>query len=98
MKIFNYRITRIGTEQSIKDELYDAKEHNAITGLIGAKLELTLHSLLLKQIEVIPPEGDEKESETQREARLTEEAIERDKRSIKNWETQLRAINYERNT
>lgn len=97
MKIFNYEITKIKPEPSIKKVILDKAEVNAESGVIQAKLELRQHTLLLEQIEVIPSEEEGKESESEREYRLTKEAVERDKRSINNWETQLRAINYERN-
>lgn len=96
MRIFNYEIRKV--PKDIKEAFLDKKEQNAKLGLIEAKLELTHHTFLLEQLEQkLAPNEEEKES-LEREIRLTKEAIERDRKSINNWETQLRAINHERNT
>ena len=101
MKAFNYEIRRIEEDSEVKRAILNKAEINAKTGLVQARLELTHHTLLLNQLtenKVEELEKEEKESDTDREIRLTREAIERDKRSINNWETQLKAIHHERNT
>ena len=87
MRLFNYEIRKV---PDLKASILETAEENAKAGLIKARLELRHHTFLLEQLPLL--ETDEAE----RERRLTKEAIERDKKSINNWETQLKAINYER--
>lgn len=89
MRIFNIEIRKVPDQ---KASILDQAEENARAGLIKAKLELRHHTLLLEQMST-----REKSEEADRERRLLKEAIERDEKSITNWETQLKAINYERN-
>lgn len=96
MRIFNYEIHKVNHESSIKDAILNKAEQNATAGLVQANLELRLHNLLLEQLNIKLPVNEEKKVELEREIRLTKEAIERDEKSINNWQTQLRAINYER--
>lgn len=91
MKIFNYQIRRVTPDSELKNAILDKAETNAKQGVIQAKLELRHHTLLAKQLA-----KKEQTEDVERELRLTKEAIERDKKSINNWETQLRAIRYER--
>lgn len=98
MRIFNYEIRKINPESELKEAILNKAEANAKSGVIQANLEYRLHSLLLEQLELKLPPSEEKKEELEREIRLTKEAIERDLKSINNWETQLTAINYERNT
>lgn len=97
MRLFNYEVRKV---PDFKEAILEKAETNAKSGLIQAQLELRHHELLLEQCGLrMSPELEPKaHDELEREIRLTEEAIERDKKSINNWETQLRAINYERNT
>lgn len=92
MKLFNYEIKKI-EPFDMKKAMLDKAQLNAETGVIQSKLELAHHSLLLEQLKAQEPIED-----TEREIKLTEEAIERDKKTINNWETQLKAIQHERNT
>ncbi len=82
----------------LRESIYAKAETNAESGLIQAKLELRHHTLLLEQLkEKVPPNEEEKET-LEREIKLTKEAIERDKKTINNWETQLTAIAHERSS
>lgn len=94
MKIFNYELRKI---PDLKNGILDKAEANAKTGLIQANLELTLHTLLLERLEIKLAPNQEEQEKLERSIKLTKEAIERDKDSINNWETQLTAIKYERN-
>ena len=88
MRLFNYEIHRIVPDEEIKRGILDKAEQNAKTGLITARLELRHHSFLLEQAT--------EQNRTEAEIKGLTEAIERDKKSINNWETQLRAIHHER--
>lgn len=89
MKIFTYEIRAVqDNEAEIKRQVLDGAENNALRGLVQAKLELTHHKLLLEQAPEL--------NRTEQEIKGYEEAIERDKKSINNWENQLRAIKHER--
>ena len=98
MKIFNYTIQKVTQDSEIKNAILTKAEQNAKAGVIQAKLELTLHTLLLNQLKETSYEKTDTETEhpTERDIRLTQEAIERDTKSINNWETQLKAIQHER--
>lgn len=88
MKIFNYEIRKIlPTDQQRKLDILEQVENNAKAGLIHANLELTHHTLLLEQAPSL--------NRTEQEIKGYTDAIERDKKTINNFETQLRAINYE---
>lgn len=90
MKIFNYEITKIlPPDQELKRDLLLKAEQNAKRGLVQAKLELRHHTLLLDQAEA--------NKRTEAEIKGYKDAIERDEKSINNWQTQLTAINYEQN-
>lgn len=93
MRAFNYECTihKVVSDEEMKSAILDKAESNAKAGLIQAKLELRHHELLLEQSGL-----KDRTEDVEREIRLTTEAIERDKKSINNWETQLRAIAYER--
>lgn len=99
MRAFNYEFTihRVASDGEIKSAILDKAETNAKAGLVQAQLELRHHELLLEQLRVKLAPTEEEQKELERDIRLTEEAIGRDKKSINNWETQLRAITYERN-
>lgn len=90
MRILNYEITKLNTDEGIKRAILNKAEQNAKAGLVSAKLELRHHTLLL--------ESATENNRTEAEITGYTDAIERDKKSINNWENQLRAINYERNT
>lgn len=92
MKILNYEIRKVTPDSEIKNAILDKAEQNAKAGVISASLELRHHDFLLDQF----ADADLDSEEVQREIRLTKEAIERDEKTINNWKTQLRAINYER--
>lgn len=100
MRAFNYEFTihKATPYGELKDAILSKAETNAKAGLVQAKLELRHHELLLEQCGLrMSPELDPKvHEELDREIRLTTEAVERDKKTINNWETQLRAIEYER--
>jgi hypothetical protein len=98
MRAFNYELTihKIVTDEEQKCAILDRAEANAKAGVIQARLELRHHELLLEQCKVRLAPTEEEQKELERETRLTEEAVERDKKSINNWETQLNAIEYER--
>jgi uncharacterized protein YhaN len=99
MKIFNIEIRLVPPgKEEIKQSFLDRTERNAQLGLVEAQLELRHHSLLLGELEAkgYTKEDSDKEHPIEREMRLLEEAIERDHKSINNWQNQLRAINYER--
>lgn len=90
MKIFNIEIRKVLPQaEEIKHKLLEAAKENALRGLAQANLELTHHSLLLEQA---PELG-----RTEAEIKGYTEAIERDKKTINNWETQIRAIQHEQN-
>jgi hypothetical protein len=90
MKIFNIEIRRYPTPPEELKELHLNKlEYNAITGLVQAKLDLKIHTLLLEQSKEV--------KRTKEEIKGYTDAIERDKKTINNFETQLIAIQYERN-
>jgi hypothetical protein len=99
MRAFNYEFTihKLTPEGEMKHVILNKAEANAKAGLIQARLELRHHELLLEQCELRLPATEEEKTELERETRLTAEAVERDKKTINNWETQLRAIKYERN-
>lgn len=90
MKIFNIEIRKYPKPADELKELHLNKlEYNAITGLTQAKLDLRIHTLLLEQSETV--------KRTKAEIKGYTDAIERDHKTINNFETQLKAINYERN-
>lgn len=104
MKLFNYKISVTKIEHDafskyseIKKAILDSAEENARSGLVKARLELCHHTLLLEQLEIKLPATEEEKKELEREIQLTKDAIKRDEKSITNWETQIKAINYERN-
>ena len=90
MKIFNYEviIQKVNTDEELKRVILDKAEQNAKSGLVQAQLELRTHTLML--------EGAEANNRTEAEIKGYTDAIERDEKSINNWETQLTAIKYER--
>lgn len=91
MKLFNYEIRKVlPTDQELKYGILEQAEQNAKRGLIQAELELTHHQMLLEQA----PELNRTEAEIEG----YKSAIDRDQKSINNWQTQLRAIHHERNT
>ena len=98
MRAFNYEFTihKVTPDGEMKDAILSKAETNAKAGLVQAKLELRHHELLLEQCGLRLPATEEAKTELEREIRLTTEAVERDKKTINNWETQLRAIEYER--
>lgn len=90
MKIFNIEFRKVlPTDQEIKRDILEKVEQNAKAGLVHANLELRHHQLLLEQASEM--------NRTEAEIKGYTDAIERDKKTINNFETQLRAINYERN-
>lgn len=96
MRIFNYEFKIIKATIDIKSAILDKAEANATAGTVQARLELRHHEFLLEQLEnKLPPSAEEKET-LEREIKLIKEAIDRDKKSINNWETQIKAIEYER--
>jgi hypothetical protein len=91
MKIFNIEIRKVLPElEEIRFKHLEAVEKNAIRGLVQAKLELRHHELLLKQAPDL--------NRTEAEIKGYEDAVERDKKTINNFQTQLKAIAYERQT
>ena len=98
MKIFNIEIRKaLPKHEEIKRAFLERTEQNARLGLVEAQLELRHHSLLLGELEAKGfTKEDDKEHPVEREIRLLEEAIERDHKSINNWQNQLTAIQYER--
>lgn len=91
MKIFNIEIRKVLPQaEEIKHKLLESAKENALRGLAQANLELTHHSLLLEQA----PELGRAEAEIKGYT----DAIERDKKTINNWETQIKAIQYEQNS
>jgi hypothetical protein len=89
MKIFNFEIKRVeDKEQVIKHLHLDKLEANALMGLTQARVDLSLHKLLLQQ--------SEKVKRTKAEIKGYTDAIERDEKTINNFETQLIAIQHER--
>jgi hypothetical protein len=95
MRAFGYEIRRV--EEDLKSVILNKFEANAKAGLIQARVELKHHELLLEQCKALLVPNDEEQTELKKEIRLNEEAVERDKKSINNWETQIKAIKYERN-
>lgn len=96
MKLFNYELKKI-EPFNMKKSMLDKAQLNAETGVIQSKLELRHHTLLLEQLKIKLPKNEQEAITLEAELKLTEEAIERDKKSINNWETQLKAIQHERN-
>ena len=91
MKIFNYEIRRVLPEdQEIKRDILDKVEQNAKAGLVHARLELRHHSFLLDEAP--------QRNRTEAEIKGYKDAIERDEKTIDNFNNQLRAIEYERKT
>jgi len=89
MRIFNYEIRKVLPEDAeIKHGILEQAEQNAKAGLVHAQLELRHHTILLEEA---PSLG-----RTEAEIKGYQDAVERDKKSINNWETQIKAINYER--
>lgn len=90
MRFLNYEIRRVLPDaEEIKRTRLERTEQNALEGLVVGKLDLRIHTLLLEQA---PELG-----RTEFEIKGYTEAIERDKMTINNFETQLKAIEYERN-
>jgi hypothetical protein len=90
MKIFNIEIRKVlPADQEMKRGYLEKAEQNAKLGLIQANLELTHHELLLEQAPKL--------NRTEAEIKGYEDAIERDHKTINNFQTQLKAISYERN-
>ena len=89
MRVFNIEIRKVlPDDEEIKHTILENVEQNAKEGLIHAQLELRHHSILLEEA---PELG-----RTEFEIKGYEDAIERDKKAINNFNTQLKAINYER--
>ena len=86
MQILGYELRKVTGD--MRTEILDGAERNARGGLITAQLELRHHQLLLEEAPAL--------GRTDAEIKGYEDAVERDKKSINNWETQLRAIQYER--
>jgi hypothetical protein len=90
MKIFNYELRKVLPQDAqIKRDILEKAEQNAKAGLIHAQIELRHHQILLEEAPKL--------NRTEAEIKGYQDAVERDKKSINNWATQLRAINYERN-
>lgn len=88
MKFLQYEIRKVlPKEDEIKKKFLEHAYDNATKGLIQAQLELTHHTLLLKQAPKLKRTKEEKQG--------YKDAIERDKKSINNWQTQLTAIQAE---
>lgn len=88
MKIFGYEIREVPlTEQEIREQVYAGALDNALRGMCLAELELRHHQFLLDQAPTV--------GRNESEVKGYIEAIERDKKSINNWATQIRAIKYE---
>ncbi len=88
MKILNYEIRKVLPEKAeIKHGILEQSEQNAIRGVIQAELELKHHELLLEEAPGL--------DRTEEEVKGYEQAIERDKKTINNWATQIRAIKHE---
>ena len=89
MKIFNIEIRKaLPDQEQIKRDILEKVEQNAKAGLVHAKLELRHHELLLEQAPEL--------NRTEAEIKGYQDAIERDHKTINNFNTQLKAINYER--
>lgn len=89
MRAFGYEIRKLPpSDDEMKQIFLDNAEQNAQRGLIQAQLELTHHTILLKEA----PDLHRMEEEI----KGYQDAIERDKKSINNWNTQLKAIKHER--
>jgi hypothetical protein len=89
MKIFNYEIRRVLPEdQEIKHDILDKVEQNAKAGLVHARLELRHHLFLL--------DDAPQRNRTEAEIKGYKDAIERDEKTIDNFNNQLKAIDYER--
>jgi len=88
MKMFGYEIRKVlPKEQEIRKQTYDGAMENALRGMCLAELELRHHQFLLDQAPTV--------GRTEAEVKGYTEAIERDKKSINNWATQIRAIKHE---
>jgi hypothetical protein len=91
MKIFNYEIRKVlPNDQELKHDILDKVEQNAKAGLVHARLELRHHLFLL--------DGAPQKQRTEAEIKGYKDAIERDEKTIDNFNNQLRAIEYERKT
>jgi len=92
MKLFNYEVSihKANDSDAIKRAILAKAEQNAIIGLVQAQLDLRHHSMLL--------DGAEAAKRNEAEIKGYTDAIERDHKSINNWENQLKAIKYERET
>jgi hypothetical protein len=89
MKLFGYEIRKVLPErEEIKKDYLDGAEYNAIRGIIQGELELKHHTILLEEAPDL--------NRTEQEIKGYKEAIERDNKTINNWQSQLRAIEYER--
>ena len=73
--------------QELRKSVYEGAMDNAQKGLCLAQLELRHHMLLLFSASDA--------GRTEAEIKGYNDAIERDKKAINNWETQIRAIKYE---
>lgn len=90
MRFLNIEVRKVLPDaQEIAMAFYNKAEGNAYAGLTQANVDLRLHTLLLEQAS--------EQNRTEAEIKGYTEAIERDKKAINNFETQLRAIEYERN-
>lgn len=88
MKLFGYEIRKTPLlEGDIRKQVYEGALENALKGKCLAELELRHHQLLLDQAPTV--------GRTDAEVKGYTEAIERDKKAINNWATQIRAIHYE---
>jgi hypothetical protein len=89
MKIFNIEFRKVlPTDQELKRDILEKVEQNAKAGLVHARLELRHHSFLLDEAP--------KRNRTEAEIKGYKDAIERDEKTIDNFNNQLRAIEYER--
>jgi hypothetical protein len=89
MKIFNYEIRKaLPEDQEIKHGILEKVEQNAKAGLVHARLELRHHLFLLEEAP--------QRQRTEAEIKGYKDAIERDEKTIDNFNNQLRAIEYER--
>jgi len=89
MRIFNYEIRKVlPTDQELKQGILEKLEQNAKAGLVHARLELRHHLFLL--------DDAPQRNRTEAEKKGYKDAIERDEKTIDNFNNQLRAIEYER--
>jgi len=89
MKIFNIEIRKaLPTEQELKRDILEKVEQNAKAGLVHARLEFRHHLFLLDEAP--------QRNRTEAEIKGYRDAIERDEKTIDNFNNQLRAIEYER--